>query len=39
MREVNHRLTARNQDLAEKYAKLLNRLKADPQKFEPHYFG
>lgn len=39
MREVNHRLTARNQDLAEKYAKLLNRLKADPQKSEPHYFG
>ena len=39
MREVNTRLTKRNQELAEKVAELRNRLAVGPQQSNEHWFG
>lgn len=39
MREVNTRLTKRNQELAEKVAELRNRLATGPQQTNQHWFG
>ena len=38
-REVNGRLTKRNQDLAEKVAELQRRIQAGPQQTDQHWFG